>query len=58
MGEHVKLKPCPFCGGKVVKVAKCAPSQIHHEIGCILTRKAFDFLWPDMFKAWNRRVKP
>lgn len=55
----MKIKPCPFCGGKVAPFTKTSfgPARIDHAYSCILLRKGLAFIWPDLFDAWNRRHK-
>ena len=61
-----KLKPCPFCGAKLVKgiaYEDCAePVEIyeHPPNDCILSMNTdeFEYIVPvQMIEAWNRRAK-
>ena len=54
-----KLKPCPFCGGEITKMAVS-----HGTVGvvfCSQCRTKFVLPWNecetvnDMYEAWNRR---
>lgn len=56
-----KLKPCPFCGGKV----KIVKEEVYYRIQCSLCPVDFGRCWfpkgdnrkNKMIKAWNERKR-
>jgi hypothetical protein len=58
--SEVKLKPCPFCGAKVIKgtVFVHLPYQIEHFPKCIICKidHHTTYLRSGEIRKWNRRV--
>ena len=64
----MELKPCPFCGvkllcreeiwrHKITGITKKYPVYIHPKTGCVLDHARYHFYNdPSKIKAWNRRA--
>lgn len=56
--DEIKLKPCPFCGGKadILGENKYLPGTIVHCTECQVETPMYKNR-EDAIKAWNRRVQ-
>ena len=56
--EDIKLKPCPFCGEKEIKITTAgSDSRVYCPSCGILTKWFLTSDKGDLIKFWNRRVQ-